>query len=64
MKRKEKIKDFKKKSKKELSKILNEKRSKLRQFKFDLSAGNIKNVKEIRENRKDIARIKTFLNQK
>jgi len=61
MKRKEKIKDFSSKTKLELQKLLAGYQDKLRQLKFDLISGKIKNVKEIRELRKDIARIKTLL---
>jgi ribosomal protein L29 len=33
----------------------------LRQLRFDLVSGKVKNVKEIRETKKDIARILTIL---
>jgi len=49
---------------KELIKKLEEDREKLRQLKFDLSAGKVKNVREIRKIKKDIARILTSLNNK
>jgi len=42
--------------------MLDEKSKKLRDFKFDMTAGKNKNVKEGREIRKDIARILTELN--
>jgi large subunit ribosomal protein L29 len=61
MKQKEKIRDFLRLSEKELYKILSDKKEKLRQFKFDVSAGKLKNVREIRETRRDIARILTIL---
>ncbi|MBZ9572823.1 50S ribosomal protein L29 [Patescibacteria group bacterium] len=48
----------------ELQRILQEKREKLREFRFNLAAGKIKNVREIRETKKDIARILTLLKQK
>ncbi len=60
-KKQDKIRDFKKMKKEELSRLLKEKREKLRQLKFDLAAGKVKNVREIRENRKDIARLLTLL---
>jgi len=47
---------------KELKKILDEKSKKLGEFRFDITAGKNKNVKEGRELRKDIARILTELN--
>lgn len=45
----------------EILKMLQEKREKLRQLRFDLSAGKVKNVREIRQIKKDIARILTSL---
>ena len=61
MKQKEKIRDFLRLSEKELYKILSDKKEKLRQSKFDISAGKLKNVREVRETRKDIARVLTIL---
>lgn len=55
------IKELQHKSKAELLKLLTEKREKLRQLRFDLAGGKIKNVREIRETKKDIARILTLL---
>lgn len=52
------------KSKDELQKILIDKREKLRQLKFDLAAGKVKNVREIRKIKREIAQILTFLNSK
>ncbi|MEK7071801.1 MAG: 50S ribosomal protein L29 [Patescibacteria group bacterium] len=45
----------------EILKTLQEKREKLRQLRFDLSAGKVKNVREIRQIKKDVARILTSL---
>ncbi|MBU2544840.1 50S ribosomal protein L29 [Patescibacteria group bacterium] len=59
-----KAKELKQKNEKELQKLLQEDREKLRQLKFDLSAGKVKNVREIRKIKKDIARIMTILNIK
>jgi len=61
MKKQEKIKEFKKMGKDQLLKVLADDREKLRQFRFDLSGGKVKNVREIREVKKDIARILTLL---
>ena len=47
-----------------LQKNLHEKRSHLRSLKFDLASGKVKNVREIRVFKKDIARILTVLNLK
>lgn len=52
------------KSKEELQKMLQEQKEKLRQLKFDLAAGKVKNIREIRMIRKDIARILTKVNKK
>ncbi|MCD6500531.1 50S ribosomal protein L29 [bacterium] len=45
----------------ELQRTLQELREKLRKLRFDLAAGKVKNVREIRETKKDIARIETIL---
>ncbi len=47
----------------ELKEILGKKREKLRRFCFDLTSGKVKNVREIRMLKKDIARILTILNE-
>lgn len=63
-----KTKDFKKglktKSEEELKTMLIERRRKLQSLKFDLIAGKVKNVKQIKNIKKDIARILTILNSK
>lgn len=59
-----KTKEFHQKSKSELQRLLQDSREKLRQLKFDLSAGKVKNVREIRRIKKDIARILTLLQNK
>lgn len=56
-----KIIELKQKSKTELQKNLTDSREKLRQLRFDLSAGKVKNVREIREIKKDIAKILTII---
>jgi large subunit ribosomal protein L29 len=59
------FKDLKQLSKGELLKNATEGREKLRQLRFDLAAGKVKNVSQIRQIRKEIARIMTLLkNQK
>lgn len=55
------IEKIRQKSKIELKRLLIEKRERLRQLRFDLSAGKIKNFREIRKVRREIARILTFL---
>jgi large subunit ribosomal protein L29 len=56
-----KITELRQKSKTELEKILTESREKLRQLRFDLASGKVKNVREIRKIKKDIARILTII---
>ena len=53
--------ELRQKSKSELQKILSDNREKLRQLRFDLAAGKVKNVREVRKIKKDIARIRTVL---
>jgi len=55
------IKELRQKSKKELQKMLIDQREYLRNLKFDLASGKVKNVREIRGFKKDIARILTCL---
>ncbi len=56
--------EIRQKSKTELSNFLQDSREKLRQLRFDLSSGKVKNVREIRKIKKDIARTLTLLNEK
>ena len=51
---------LKKKKEIELKKLLNEKKEALRSFRFGLSGSKVKNIKEGRNLRKDIAKIKRF----
>ena len=53
--------ELRQKSEKELKELLEEDREKLRQLRFDLASGKVKNVREIRAKRRDIARILTIL---
>jgi large subunit ribosomal protein L29 len=59
-----KIKEIEKKSEKELSRLLEEKRERLRQLRFTLATGKVKNFREIRSIKRDIARILTVTNLK
>ncbi len=59
-----KAQELRKKSDKELHMLLHELRAKLLDLKFDLSAGKVKNVREIRKVKKDIARILTVLRER
>ncbi len=56
--------ELKQKPKKELQKLLQNNQDKLRQLRFDLASGKVKNVREIRLVKKNIARIMTILNIK
>lgn len=48
----------------ELKKLLADNRERLRVLRFDLASGKVKNVREIRKIKKDIARILTLLKEK
>ncbi len=58
-----KIKDLKNKNMKELANLLREKEVGLRTFRFGIAGSNVRNVKEGNGLKKDIARIKTLINQ-
>ncbi|MFA6340979.1 MAG: 50S ribosomal protein L29 [Candidatus Paceibacterota bacterium] len=58
------IKDVRNKTAGELQKELQEKAESLNKFKFGISGSKIKNVKEGKNLRKDIAQIMTILNEK
>jgi large subunit ribosomal protein L29 len=55
------IQEIRRKSNNEVQKTLKELRERLRQLRFDLEAGKVKNIREIRAIKKDIARILTCL---
>jgi len=59
-----KTKELRNKSDKELVKLEANLREKLRSLRFDLQAGKVKNVKEVRKTKKEIARILTLLKEK
>jgi len=50
------------KSNEDLKKMVAEKKEKIRSLKFDLIAGKVKNVKEIKNVKKEISRILTLIN--
>jgi len=58
-----KLGNLRKKSKSELDKLLLKNRDKLRQLRFDLASGKLKNVREIRHLKRGIARVLTILKQ-
>lgn len=55
--------DVRKKTPQELSKLLGELHSELQSFRFGMSGGQKKNIRQARALRKDIARIKTVLGE-
>lgn len=55
-----KIAELKQKSKQELEEMLGVQKETLRQLRFDLAAGKVKNVRQIRQLRKTIAQILTI----
>ena len=56
-----KIKELRDKNKEELGKMLAEKRDKIRNVRFDIAAKQVKNNREIRNEKRDVARILTIL---
>ena len=59
-----KIAELRKKSKVELQGMSSAFREKLRKLRFDLASGKVKNIREIRGLKKDIAKIFTILKEK
>ena len=57
------IAELRKKDKKELEKTVLELRKKLSDLRFKFSSGKLKNVKEIRNSRREIAKILTILRE-
>ncbi|HEX9722128.1 MAG TPA: 50S ribosomal protein L29 [Candidatus Paceibacterota bacterium] len=55
-----KAKDLRKKTERELAKLAADAKAKLQQLRFDLPSGKVKNVREIRKLRREIARIATM----
>jgi len=58
-----KIKELREKNIEELKKMLAEKREKTRQIRFDIAAKQVKNNREIRAEKRDIARILTLIKE-
>lgn len=56
-----KIRELRQKSKGELEKLLLDKRNRMLGLRFNLAGGRGKNVRELRETRRDIARIITLI---
>jgi len=58
-----KIRELRKKSTKELKHNLSDLQEKLRELRFNLAGGKVKNIREIRQTKSDIARILTLLKE-
>ncbi len=58
-----KFKELDKKTDKAMTRLLSEKRGKLQELRFNLNIRGLKNHREIREVKRDIAKILTKLNQ-
>ncbi len=58
-----KIKELREKNIEELKKLLDEKREYVRKLRFDIASKQVKNNKELRNTRKDIARILTLIKE-
>jgi ribosomal protein L29 len=61
--KKREIQELKTRPTADLSRMIRESNEKLRQLRFDLAAGKVKNVSEIHKTKKGVARMQTFLNQ-
>lgn len=59
-----KIKELREKNIEELKKMLLEKQEKLRKLRFDIAVKQVKNTRELRNEKKDIARILTLISEK
>ena len=59
-----KVKELRMKKDAELKKTIGTLREKLRVLRFELAAGKVKDVRAIRQDRKDIAKILTILKEK
>lgn len=57
------IQELKNKPKEELNALLRDAHNKLQSLTFDLLEGKVKNIKSVRDMKKRIARIETFLKQ-
>ncbi|PIP23661.1 MAG: 50S ribosomal protein L29 [Candidatus Nealsonbacteria bacterium CG_4_10_14_0_2_um_filter_38_17] len=58
-----KILELRQKTEAELQKMVSENRKKMGQFRLDLASGKVKDIREIRNIKKDIARILTIIKE-
>jgi len=59
-----KISELRQKTDAELEKLLRERKEKLGNLNFALAGGKVKNIREIHQTKKDIAKILTLMNEK
>ena len=57
-----KIKELREKGIEDLKKLLSEKRESARKIRFDIATKQVKNNRQIRNDKRDIARISTLIN--
>jgi len=58
-----KIKELRGKNTEELKKLLAEKREGVRKLRFDVATKQVKNTRQIRNDKRDISRIETLINE-
>jgi large subunit ribosomal protein L29 len=58
-----KIKELRGKNTEELKKLLAEKRDGVRKLRFDVATKQVKNTRQIRNDKKDIAKIETLISE-
>ncbi len=59
-----KMQELQQRTESELARLLSDSRKRMRELRFNLSAGKVKNIREIRQLKKDIARALTTLRSK
>jgi large subunit ribosomal protein L29 len=59
-----KIKDLREKNIEELKKLLAEKEESIRKFRFDFATKQVKGIRQIRVEKRDVARIITLIREK
>ena len=59
-----KAKELREKTKEELVKMLEERREKVRALRFEIATKQVKNVRDMRKDKRDIAKIITIINEK
>ncbi len=58
-----KIRELRRKTNKELQEFLVSSRDKLRELRFNLAGGKVKNIREVRQTKRAIARVLTLIKQ-